>query len=143
MLCVRLEVELNSDSVIAEEDIGKAMRFGVDQSNVGNPIDTKKFVLAFIQKLLLQREKIDLGLLTDYLESEVITIWQNILSTLENSQRKFVDVHSGSLIFTLFCPTLGSKQELSDDSWIKSLTLKIKNLVKKIGEYHVQIHRMR
>ena len=131
--CVRLEVELDSDTVVAEEQMETAVKCGVDVSNQGNPIEAKKYVFSFIRFLLLQREKFETGLLNDYLDPGIITMWKEVLSTLESSNRKVVDVKSGSLIFTLFCPTTTSKQELKNDSWMKSLTLKMENLVKKIG----------
>ena len=127
-------MELNSDSVVAQEDINRAITFGVHLGSKDTPIDAEKYVLVFIQKLLLQREKIDLGLLTDYLHSSITSSWQEVLSTLENSNRKLLGVLSGSLIFTLFCPTISSIQELQDDTWLKILTQRLEQLVKNIGQ---------
>ena len=132
-LCVRLEMEFHSDCFISQEHIDTAVKFGVDLSSLGNPIDAKKYVLAFIQKLLLQREKLDLGVLIDHLKSEIITLWKDVLSTLENSDRRLLAVESGSLIFILFCPTVNSARELTNDSWIKYLAFKMENLLKEIG----------
>ena len=128
-------MELNSDSVLAQEHIDTAVKFGVDLSNLNVSVDAEKYVLVFIHKLLLQREKIDRGQLTGYLQSGIATLWQEVLSALENSYRKLVDVQSGSLVFTLFCPTINSIQELRDDSWLKTLTKKMEQLVHKIGQY--------
>ena len=125
-------MELNSDSV-AQEHIDLAVKFGVDLENLTAPVEANKYVLAFFHKLLLQREKIDRGQLTDYLHSSIRSLWKEVLSTLENSNRKLLAVENGSIIFTLFCPTTSSTWELRDDSWIKALTLKMENLVKKIG----------
>ena len=133
--CIHLTVELDTDSVVAQEHINTAIKFGIDLSNLSAPVETKKYVLAFIHKLLLQREKIDLGQLTDYLQSNVVTTWQAVLSTLKNSNRKLLAVESGSIIFTLFCPTISSTWELRDDSWIKALMQKIEQLLDKIGQY--------
>ena len=126
-------MELNTDSVVAQEHIDLAVKFGVDLENLTGPVDANKYVLAFFHKLLLQREKIDHGQLTDYLQSSISTLWKEVVSTLENSNRKLLAVESGSIIFSLFCPTLSSTRELRDDSWIKALTLKMENLIKKIG----------
>ena len=131
--CVRLEVELDTDSVVAKENIAKAFRFGVHSGSQDTRNDTQKYVLDFLQKILLQREKLEAGLLKDYLESGIATTGQEVLSTLENSNRKLLDVENGSIIFILFCPTTSSIWQLTDDSWIKSLTLKMENLLKKIG----------
>ena len=126
-------MELDSDSVVAKEDIAKAFRFGAHPGSQDTTIDTKKYVLDFLQKILLQREKLEAGLLKGYLESGIATTGQEVLSTLENSNRKLLSVESGSIIFTLFCPTTSSIWQLTDDSWIKSLTLKMENFLKKIG----------
>ena len=126
-------MELNRDSVVAQEHIDLAVKFGVDLENLTAPVDANKYVLAFFHKLLLQREKIDRGQLSDYLQSSIRSLWKEVLSTLKNSSRKLLAVESGSIIFSLFCPTLSSTRELRDDSWIKALTLKMENLIKKIG----------
>ena len=126
-------MEFDCDSVVAKENIVKALRFGAHSGSQDTQVDTKKYVLDFLQKILLQREKLEAGLLKDYLESGIATTGQEVLSTLENSNRKLLSMESGSIIFTLFCPTTSSIWQLTDDSWIKSLTLKMENLLKKIG----------
>ena len=132
--CVELEVELDSDSVVAQEHIDTAVKFGFDLGDLNAPVDAKKYVLAFIHKLLLQREKLELGLLTDYLQSSIVKLWQEVLSTLENSNRKLLDVQSGSLIFTLFCLNIKSATELTEVTWIIILTEKMERLLKEIGQ---------
>ena len=111
-----------------------AIKFGVDLSCLTEPLEAKRYLLAFIHKLLLQREKIDRGQMKDYLESSVVTLWQDVLSTLENSNRKLLGVQGGSIIFKLFCPNTESLRELKDDSWIKILTVKMERLVNKLGK---------
>ena len=126
-------MELDSDSVVNEEHITTGEKFGIPLHSRDVPIEAKEYVLAFIHKLLLQREKLKMGLLTNYLQSGIAILWQEVLSTMENSDRKLVDIQSGSLVFTLFCPTISSVQELKDDSWIETFKLKMEHLVKKIG----------
>ena len=123
-----------SNSVVAQEHIDAAVMFDVDSGNLSDPVEAKKYLLAFIQKLLLQREKLNLELLTDYIHSRTLSLWKEVLSTLENSNRKLLCVQSGSLIFTLFCPTIRSAQELKDDSWIKTLSQKMQQFANNIGQ---------
>ena len=130
---VHVKVELDSVSVVGQEHIGKARKFGVNISHLTAPIDAKKYMLAFIQRLFLQREELYLGQLTDYLESGIANLWQEVLLTLEKSSRKLLAVQSGSLLFTLFCPTINSVQELRDDCWLETLTQKMEQLVHEIG----------
>ena len=127
-------MELDTDAVVTQDHNDAGVRFGIHLGHKDTPIDAKKYVLAFIQKLLLQREKLERGLLTDYLQSGIATMWKEVLSLLENSNRKLVDIQSGSLAFTLFCPTNSSAQELKDDSWIRTFNQKIEQLMKEIGE---------
>ena len=126
-------MELNSNCVVAQEHIDIAVKFGIDLGNLNEPIESQKYVLAFIQKLLLQREKLNRNQLTDYLQSNIATLWKDVLSTLESSDRKLLAVESGSIIFILFCPTIRARRELRDESWIKDVTWKMEMLVKKIG----------
>ena len=119
---------------IGEQQVDRVAKFGVYLGDPTDPAEAQKYVLAFVHKLLLQREKIDRGLLKDYLESSVIALWQEVLATLENSNRKFLGVQSGSLIFTLFCPSIDSARELRNDSWIKNLIRKMEQLVHEIGK---------
>ena len=41
-----LKVELNSNSVVAQEHIDMAVKFGVDLGDLTDPIETQKYVLA-------------------------------------------------------------------------------------------------
>ena len=130
---MRLIVKLDSDSVVEQEHMIIAEKFGIPLHSRDIPIEAKEYVLAFIQKLFLQREKLQMGLLTDYLQSGIAKLWQEVLAIMENSNRKLVDIHSGSLIFTLFCPSISSAQELKDNSWIETFKMKMEQLVKIIG----------
>ena len=127
-------MELDSDSVVTQEHIYTAIKFGVDLSKIGDPVEMKKYLLAFIHALLLQREKINLEQLTDSFGSSIVTTWQAVLSIMESSSRKLFDADSGSLTFKLFCPNVSSAQELQDDTWLKTLAQKMELLMHKIGE---------
>ena len=132
---VSVKVEVQGDSAVDQEHIDLATRFGVDLGDPTASVEAKKYVVDFLQKIFMQREKINLGHLTDYLQSGVSTQWQEVLSTLESSDRKLLDIRSGSLVFTLFCPTISSARELTNKSWIKTLTVNMEQLVKEIGKF--------
>ena len=134
MSSVCLEVELDSNCVVSHEHIDLAIKFGVSLGSLATPVEAKKYVLAFIQRLFLQREKLFIGQLTDYLKSGILTLWQEVLSIVENSNRKLLGVRCGSLIFTLFCPTLSCTGKLRDDSWLTMLRQKMEQLMYKIGQ---------
>ena len=126
-------MELDSDSVVGQEHIETAVKFSVDLGTSTAPVQAKKYVLAFMQNLLLRREKLETGLVEDYIHSGVVHLWQEVLSTLETSDRKLLAIQSGSLIFTLFCPTISSALKVQEDYWIESLTSKMHNFARKIG----------
>ena len=131
--CVRVQVELDSNSVVDQEHINTACKFDINLGNLMSPIEAENFALAFIRKLLQQRDKIDRGFLKEYCTPDIVAAWQEVLSALENSNRKLVAVQSGSLILMLFCPTIDSAQQVNDKSWIKSVTSTMENLMKKLG----------
>ena len=126
-------MELDSDSVVDQEHISTAYKLGINLGDLRSPIEAENFALAFIRKLLQQRDKIDHGLLKEYCKSDIVAAWQEVLSALENSNRKLVAVQSGSLVLMLFCPTIDSAQQLNHKSWIESVTSTMENLMKKLG----------
>ena len=130
--CVKLQIEVQSDpnSVISQEHLDTAIKFGIEKTD---PSDTNKYVVAFIKKFLLQRVKIDQNLLDDYLSPEVVKQWQEVLSSLEERNRKLINIQSGSLVFTLFCPTRESRLELQDGNWRIEIQAKIVELLKHLG----------
>ena len=98
-----------------------------------DPIDPKKYIIALFKKLLLQRDKMDQGLLKDQLEPAMAKMAQEVLSCLEDRRRKVLDVQSGSMTFTLFCPTQQAALQLQDVTWIHTLNRKITQLIKILG----------
>ena len=68
---MRLKVELDSDSVVEQEHMIIAENFGIPPHSRDIPIEAKEYVLTFIQKLFFQREKLQMGLLTEYLQSDI------------------------------------------------------------------------
>ena len=75
---VSVKVEVHGDSAVDQEHIDLATRFAVNLGDLTTPVEAKKYVVAFLQKIFMQREKIDLGHLTDYLQSGVCTQWQEV-----------------------------------------------------------------
>ena len=113
-----------------------AITFGVD---IENPVDAKKYIISFLKKLLLQRQKIDKNLLEAQLNPTIATLWQEVLSSLEETNRKLVNIQSGSLIFTLFCPTNTSLQQLQDEKWKIKLQEKVDRLLNPLGTYQFKL----
>ena len=129
-------MEIQTDSVISEQNIKTAIQFGVE---ISNPIDTKKYIIALLQKLLLQREKIDKNLLEVQLDPTITKLWQEVLSSQEDTNRKLVNIQSGSLIFTLFCPTNTSVHDLQDEKWRIKLQEKVDSLLNALGTYQFKL----
>ena len=98
-------------------------------------MDVTKYVVAFLRNYLLQREKIDNKLLTNYLNRETIKQWQEVLSSLEDTNRKLVSIQSGSVVFTLFCPTRESRLQLQDENLRIKIQKKMPELLKVLGTF--------
>ena len=127
---LRVDIETDSTSTVSEEHIEAAIKFGVKTAAV---TDTKKYIIAFLKRLLLHREKLEKNLLDAHLNSMIAKLWQEVLSRLEETNRKIVNVQSGSVIFTLFCPTGQSLLQLQDENWKTGLQGKVDKLLNALG----------
>ena len=129
-------MEIQTDSTISEQNVKTTIQFGVELSN---PVDAKKYIIAFLKKLLLQREKIDKNLLEAHLNPKLTKLWQEVLSSLEDTNRKVINIQSGSLIFTLFCATNHSLLQLQDEKWRTELQGKVDILLNALGKSQFKI----
>ena len=109
--------------------------YGVEFDESEDKTKAKKYIVAMFQNLLHQREKLDKGLLVEHIKPKVMKMWQEVLSTLEETNRKLIDIQSGSLIFTLFSPTRNSIRQLQNESWRTALQKKIIELLRLIGKF--------
>ena len=131
-------------SKIPSDSLETAVKFGLkldehEKSNV------HKFLAAFLTKLLYQREKIELGLLDAQLSEAIKKGWRAVISLLEGRQRKVIGLRSGSVIFTLFCPSGDSCKELEDSLWKDKLAAALVQLFQEIGNRNkpnVQVIRL-
>ena len=105
-------MEIETDYIISEEHKEEANKFGIQSSEF---TEAKKYITAFLNRLLLLRDKVDKDLFTTQLNPVITKLWQEMLSSLEESNRKLINIQSGSLIFKLFCPTKNSVLQIQDD----------------------------
>ena len=108
---MQLQIEIQSDSGIPQQHLDVAIKFGVENVDASN---VNKYVVAFLRKLFLQRKKQDENLMENYLNREIEKQWQEVLSHLEDTDRKLINIESGSFILTLFCPTRETQLQLQD-----------------------------
>ena len=106
-------MEIETNSIISQQQIKDAIQFGAESSNVPQ-MDAKEYAIAFMKRLLLQNEKVNKNLLEAHLNPVIATLWQEVISSLEDNNRKLINIQSGSLIFKLFCPTGDSLQQLQE-----------------------------
>ena len=132
-MCIQLRLDLEGVD-FSPEGIEAAVRFGVQIHHEDKSVDAKTYVVAFFRKLLLQREKIDRGLLVEEINPRIARLWQEVLSTLEERKRKVLEIQSGSIVFTLFCPTKGSMKQLQDELWARTLTTRLEDLLQSLGK---------
>ena len=131
-MCVQLEMDIQTDSIVSEKTFEAGITFGVD---VSNPVDAKTYTVLFMKRLLLHREKIDKNLLEAHLDPTVAKLWQELLSSLEDTNRKVINLQSGSLVFTLFCPKYNSLVQLQDKRWRNKLQTKVDKLLNALGMF--------
>ena len=83
--CVQLQLDMqyDSDTVIPPKQMDAAIKFGVEQIDA---TDVQKYIVAFMRKLLLQREKINKDMLNNYLIPAITKQWQEVLSSLDYIQ---------------------------------------------------------
>ena len=129
---MQLQIDIQSDSVISQQHIDAAIKFGVKKVDA---LDINKYVVAFLRKLLLQKEKHKEHLLENYLNREIEKRWQEVLSSLEDTNRMLMNIESGSFIFTLFCPTRESRLQLQDENWKDEIQNKLTDLLRLLGKF--------
>ena len=124
-------MESKSDTVIPEEHLKEAIKSGVEKMEA---TDIYKYLVAFLRKLLLQRAKLEKSLLENYLSPTIVKQWQEVLSTLEDKDRKLVNIQSGSILFMLYCPTQKSRLQIRDENWRIEIQRKMAKLLKLLGK---------
>ena len=122
-------MEIETDSDISEEHIKTVITFGIESSD----LDAKIYSIAFLKRLLLHTEKINKNLLGAHLNPVIAELWQEVLSSLEERNRKLINIQIGSLILTLFCPTDDSLLQLQDEKWRIELQVQVEKLLKALG----------
>ena len=131
-------MEIKTDSIISEQQIREAIQFGTESLNLPQ-MDAKEYAITLMKRLLLHNEKVKKNLLEPHLNPVIATLWQEVLSSLEDNNRKLVNVKSGSLIFTLFCPTGNSLQQFKDEKWRIDLKEKVEKLLKALGMLRINV----
>ena len=134
--CIQFEMEIQTESIVSEKNIEAAKKLCVESSDL---VDAKKYVIAFMKKLLFLKEKSDKNLLETHLNPIITKLWQEVLSSLEDTNRKLINIQSGSLIFTLFCPNHHSLLQLRDLRWGIELQRKVDKLMNGLGMLRTNI----
>ena len=121
-----------TDSKVQQEEIDKARSFGVELGE--HPDDPKNFIIAFLKQLLLQRKKLKYLVKDGYLNKDVSEWWDKLLFSLEEQNRKLLKVESGSIIFTLFCPTEKSFEQLKETTWHDRVDKRLQRFIRTLGK---------
>ena len=133
-------MEIETHSVTFEHQLKASIPFGIESSELKN---TQNYIVVFLKKLLLYKEKIGKNTLEVHLNPAIIKSWQEVLCSLEDKNRKLVNIQGRSLIFTLFCPTDNSLRQLQDEKWRIELQEKVDKLLNKIGRYQIYLNESR
>ena len=122
---MQLEMEIETHSVSSEDQMKASIQFGIDSSELKN---TEKYIILSLKRLLFFKDKVSKN-------PTIIQLWQELLSCLEERNRKLINIQNRSLIFTLFCPTDISLQQLQDEKWRIQLQERVDRLLKELGKY--------
>ena len=68
-------MEIETSSVVSEKHIEEAKKYGIQSSDL---TDTKKYIIAFLNRLLIHREKIDKNVFIAHLNPTVANLWQEV-----------------------------------------------------------------
>ena len=122
---MQLDMEIEIHSVSSEDQMKASIQFGIVSSKFKN---IQKYIIVFLKRLLLYKDKVNKN-------PTIIKLWQEVHSSLEETNRKLVNIQSGSLVLTLFCPTRESRLQLQDEKWIIELQERVDRLLKELGKY--------
>ena len=125
-------MDIQTDSIVSRKNAEATIKLGAESSDT---LDARKYIILFLKRLLLHREKIDKNLLEAQLDPTIAKLWQEVLSSLEDTNRKVINLQSGSLIFTLFCPKYKSLLQLQDERWGIELQGKVDKLLNALGVF--------
>ena len=131
-------MELDAEPIVSQEYIDQAIRLGIDFGD--KPVDAHVYTVAFFQKLLLLRDKIDQGFLNEYISPHVIDKWKKFLGSVEEEGRKLLAITNGSVVFTLFCPTKNSFLQTHNKTWKKKTTDNFEEMLCTIGKVAIYSH---
>ena len=127
-------MEIETHYVTSEGQLKASIPFGIESSELKN---TQNYIVVFLKKLLLYKEKISKNTLEVHLNPAIIKLWQEVLCSLEGKNRKLVNIQGRSLVFTLLCLTDNSLRQLQDEKWRIELQEKVDKLLHKIGRYQI------
>ena len=128
---LKIDVQFECDTGIPQEHLDAAIKFGIEKIDATH---INAYIVAFLRKLLLQREKLEKGLLDNYLIPAITEQWQKLLSSLEEKNRKLINIDNGSVIFLFFCPTIESQFQLQDDNWRVEIQQNTAKLLQMLGK---------
>ena len=130
---LHVDIQLESKFIVPQKHLEAAIKFGVEPTD---DADVKKYIVAFMRKLFLQREKLDKEVLKNYLSPAITKQLSELFFILEDRNRKLINIQSGSLLLTLLCPTKMSRLQLQDEKWRLETQKKLAELLKLLGEFY-------
>ena len=131
-------MELDAEPIVSQEYIDQAIRLGIDFGD--KPVDAHVYIVAFFQKLLLLRDKIDQGFLNEYISPQVADKWKKFIGSVEEEGRKLLAITNGSVVFTLFCPTKDSFLQTHNKTWKEKTTDNFEEMLRTIGKVAIYSH---
>ena len=125
--CVQYKIALKLESLVAD-DICAAIVFA-SSVEPGIPTDPLQFAIMQLNKIMRRNiwNPKDCKLPSECRE------WEDVISLLEERNRKVVDIQRDSLIFTIFCPSVESATELKDDTLEATIKYRVNKFMAILG----------
>ena len=124
------------EEYIPDIALDRAKRIGLTDID-----DPESYLLSFFEKTLYLREKLERGLLERHLGTPLQEKWKRLFSSLEEGQRRLLNVRRGSIIISLFCPTEDSFEQIRNDTLMKKVSKRIEELLEVLGNTYVFLKR--
>ena len=129
------------DTVVSQERIEAAVKFGVRIDNPNDPVTTQAYVVAYFKHLICQREKLERGLLV---QTPSAICCRDVEGSAVVSRARGSQVggcRARSLVLTLFCPTSHSAKQLQDDNWKREIMAQLTEFLSLLGMSKLHITR--
>ena len=128
--CAEISIYMDADP-LPPDRMKDARRFGIKVEKSPRPITAETFMRACFKKLIGQERSDNKN---KFLTDEQGMKWTKMISYLEGTDRKLLNVDKEKLTLTLYCPNQHSALELREPAWITNWEQALTAVSKALGK---------